>query len=80
MARHIFISHAWNKDSNYQNLTALFEKKRYFTWEDHSVPKNNKIHSNNEKLIENEIFNRIKKSDCFVIIASMDVAYSDWIQ
>jgi len=76
MAKHIFISHAWNKDSNYQNLTDLFDKKKYFTWEDHSVPKGNKIHTE----VENEILGRIHISDCFVVIASMDAVYSDWIK
>ena len=80
MAKHIFISHSWDKNSAYKNLTALLDGRKYFTWEDHSVPRTNRIHTTKSSIIEIEIANRIRNSDCVLIIASMEVAYSDWLQ
>lgn len=77
----IFISHSWNYDNQRQGLTNLLNQRKYFDWEDYSVPPHDPIHTNGtDKQLRDEIAKRIFKSDIVIVLAGVYASYSKWIQ
>ena len=78
--KHIFISHDWAKNNLYEDLCNLLDNRNYFSWKDYSVPKGDPIDSNDDRIILESLIEQIKHASCVIVIASMDVAYSYWIE
>jgi hypothetical protein len=76
----IFISHSWAYSDAYEKLIKLLEKKPYFSFKDHSVPKNDPIHNapNSTKLYE-AIVRQMRSCHIVIIMAGVYSTYSTWI-
>jgi len=76
----IFISHAWKYDDDYRRLENLLNSAPNFKYSNHSVPKADPLHVNNDRELENDLRNQISGTHIVLIIAGIYVNYSKWIQ
>ncbi len=76
----LFISHSWSYNENYQRVVELIQSQN-LDFYDHSVPKNNPIHTDgtDEELYQ-AIEAKIKGTSCILILAGVYSTYSKWIQ
>jgi hypothetical protein len=83
---HVFISHSWSYSQHYDTLEKWTSKihsrgQASLDLRNFSVPKNNPIdNANNDKELQEAIYNKIKLCHVIVIPTSMYTAYSKWIQ
>jgi hypothetical protein len=75
----LFISHSWMYGDAYENLIKLLNEQR-LDYYNHSVPKNDPIHTQGsiQKLRE-AIDRQIKGTSCVLILAGVYSTYSKWI-
>ncbi len=82
----VFISHSWAYNGHHEKLSEwIFDTPWNFhgvplRFVDHSVPKDDPIHSQNAVHLKNAIFARIQFSDVIVIPTGMYANWSHWIQ
>jgi hypothetical protein len=74
----VFISHAWDYDSDYYRIERFLNEAPAFIWTNLSVPKHDPI-LNTEQLTK-ELNNQMRPAEAFIILAGMYVAHSGWIQ
>jgi len=76
----LFISHSWAYSDNYERLTNLLRNRKYFTFKDYSVPKDDPIHTqgSNAKLYS-AIYEKMKPCSVVIILAGVYATYSKWI-
>jgi len=76
----LFISHSWSYSESYDGLISLLDKKTYFMYKNHSVPKNDPIHNApyDYQLYE-AIKNKINGVHVVLILAGVYSSYSKWI-
>lgn len=75
----LFISHSWTYSDAYDCLIKLLEGQN-FRFYDHSVPKNDPIHTKgSEKELRAAIDAQIKGTSCVLILAGVYATYSKWI-
>jgi hypothetical protein len=75
----LFISHSWAYEDAYHKLIKLIEDQK-LDFYDHSVPKNDPIHTNGtDKELRNAIESKIKGTSCVIILAGVYSTYSKWI-
>ena len=82
MARtvHLFISHSWSYSDNYGGLVDLLENRGYFSFINHSVPKDDPIHNaRNESLLYEAIKGKVRLAQVVIILAGVYASYSKWI-
>lgn len=76
----LFISHSWAYSDAYQGLVNLLHQRPYFDFHNHSVPKNDPIHTNG---IDGELYLAIKNKVVYchtvIILAGLYSSYSKWI-
>lgn len=76
----LFISHSWAYGDAYDKMIKFFEDQN-LDYYDHSVPKDDPIHTNGtNKQLEEAIDAKIKGTSCIVILAGVYASYSKWIQ
>ena len=76
----IFISHSWEYSDAYDKLCEMLEKKGYFSFNNHSVPKDDPIHTNGtDKQLKLAITNKISGCHVILIMAGKYSTYSKWI-
>ena len=76
----IFISHSWKYEDAYKSIITFLDKQKSFTYYDHSVPKNDPIHTNgSDKQLKKAIDAKIKGTSCILIITGVYANYSKWI-
>lgn len=75
----LFISHSWAYSDAYDRLIELLkEQKLHFC--DHSVPKNDPIHTKgSDRELKEAIDAQIKGTSCVLILAGVYASYSKWI-
>lgn len=79
MAYRLFISHSWTYGDAYDRVCELIEQGG-ITFYDHSVPKNDPIHTNGtDKQLREAIDAKIKSTSCVIILAGVYATYSKWI-
>ena len=76
----LFISHSWAYSDAYEKLVGLLDAKPYFSYKNHSVPKNDPVHNApyDYQLYE-AIKNRIQGTHVVLILAGVYSSYSKWI-
>lgn len=76
----LFISHSWAYSDSYKRLTNLLRDRKYFTFKDYSVPKDDPIHTqgSNAKLYS-AIYEKMKPCSVVIILAGVYATYSKWI-
>ncbi len=76
----LFISHSWSYDKNYQRVVELIQEQG-ISFYDHSVPKNDPIHTNGtDKQLHDAIEAKMKGTSCILILAGVYASYSKWIK
>ena len=76
----LFISHSWTYGKTYEGLVDLLKARRYFSYRDFSVPRNDPIHTNGtDRQLYNAIKNKVQLSSVVLIVAGVYATYSKWI-
>ena len=76
---HIFISHSWDYDSQYQTIRGWLDRSSYFSCSDYSVPITRPVDAAGNRALKEKLGNRIAVSSCVLVLSGMYAAYSDWI-
>jgi hypothetical protein len=76
----LFISHSWTYSDAYEKLVGLLDAKPYFSYKNHSVPKDDPVHNApyDYQLYE-AIKNKIQGVHVVIILAGVYSSYSKWI-
>lgn len=75
----LFISHSWAYGNAYDKIIKLL-KDQNFSFYDHSVPKDDPVHTNGtDKELKTAIENKVKGTHCVLILAGVYANYSKWI-
>ena len=75
----IFISHSWAYSSDYDKIES-FLRLEGIVFYNHSVPKNDPIHTNGtDKQLSDAIEAKVKGCSCIIILAGVYATYSKWI-
>lgn len=72
--KRIFISHPYSLTPHYENLNEMLQKKRYFQFYNHSVPKDQKL-PGNRRQVHQKIENRIKNTSAVIVVASKHASH-----
>ncbi len=76
----LFISHSWSYDENYKRVVELI-KEQGLSFYDHSVPKDDPIHTNGtDQELHDAIEAKMKGTSCILILAGVYASYSKWIK
>lgn len=76
----LFISHSWAYGDAYDRLTEMLDNASYFSYRNHSVPKNDPIHNApNQAALRQAIQNRMSGCHAILILAGVYSTYSKWI-
>ena len=77
----VFISHSWQYTDVYDKLCKMLDNKTSFTYNNHSVPKSNPIHTNGtDKELKIAITNKMSGCHVVLIMAGKYSTYSKWIK
>lgn len=75
----IFISHSWSYSEQYDKVES-FLKQEGVEFYNHSVPKDDPIHTNGtDKQLSEAIDAKVKGCSCVIILAGVYASYSKWI-
>ncbi|MCL2510591.1 MAG: TIR domain-containing protein [Bacteroidales bacterium] len=75
----LFISHSWNYSDKYERLIEMLDEQG-LNYYNHSVPKNDPIHTNGTQRQLREAINaQIRGTSCVLILAGVYSTYSKWI-
>ncbi len=79
MAYRIFISHSWAYGDAYDKIVNFLDNNG-IDYYDHSVPKNDPVHTNGtDKQLREKIDAKIKGCSGVIILAGVYASYSKWI-
>ena len=77
--KRIFISHSWSYGDQYNQLVTFLNQELGFFY-NHSVPKDDPIHTNGtDKELAEKIEAKVKGCSCVIILAGVYATYSKWI-
>lgn len=75
----IFISHSWNYSNQYASIIDFLDRQGV-AYYNHSVPKDDPIHTNgSDQQLKEAIEAKIKGCSCVIIMAGVYSSYSKWI-
>ncbi|MBQ3750229.1 MAG: TIR domain-containing protein [Bacteroidales bacterium] len=75
----IFISHSWSYSEQYDKIEEFLKQER-IPYYNHSVPKDDPIHTNGtDAQLEAAIDAKVKGCSCVIILAGVYATYSKWI-
>lgn len=75
----IFISHSWAYSEQYDKIESFLNQENVLFY-NHSVPKDDPIHTNGtDKQLREKIDAKIKGCSCVIILAGVYASYSKWI-
>ena len=76
----VFISHAWDYNTDYYRLERMLKKAKHFKWRNCSVPEHDKLNTRSDAQLERALRNQIRPANVVAIIAGMYVNNRKWIQ
>ena len=76
---HLFISHSWTYETQYDNLVNLLNQASYFEYHNRSIPKNDPVHSSTDKELSEAIRNHMMSCGIVLVLAGVYANYSKWI-
>jgi hypothetical protein len=80
---HLFLSHAWKYNSDYNRLENLLKNASLFTWKNYSVPEHDPLIDPKTpggfRKLHSMIQQQIRPVNCFLLLGGMYAAYSNWI-
>ena len=75
----LFISHSWKYGDSYEKMIQFLDEQG-ISYYDHSVPKNDPVHTNGtDKQLREAIDAKIKGCSGVIILAGVYATYSKWI-
>jgi MTH538 TIR-like domain (DUF1863). len=74
----IFISHSWAYSSQYDKVEEFLYQEGV-NFYNHSVPKDDPVHSKSDKELRSAIDAKIRGCSCVIILAGVYASYSKWI-
>lgn len=75
----IFISHSWSYSERYDKVESFLQQEGIWYY-NHSVPKNDPIHTNGtDKELEEALDAKIRGCSCVIILAGVYSTHSKWI-
>ena len=78
---HLFISHSWTYSDKYKGIVTLLKEKSYFSFKNHSVPKDDPVHtSGRDKELIEAIYNKMQGCHVVIVLAGVYATYSKWIK
>ncbi len=76
----IFISHSWTYSNIYYKLIEFLDNAKYFSYNNHSIPIHDPIHTNGtDKQLYEAIYNRILGCHIVLIPTGVYSTHSKWI-
>ena len=75
----IFISHAWDYNTQYNTIEKWLDDESYFSWTNYSIPIEKALDDMAKKDLKQKITNKINLVDCVIILAGMYTTHSEWI-
>lgn len=76
---HLFISHSWTYDDEYNNLVNLLDQANRFCYHDYSIPKDDPVHVDTDKELSKAIHNKMQPCGIVIVLAGVYASYSKWI-
>ena len=80
MAYHLFISHSWSHSDAYERLIQLLRADPWFPFVDHSIPKDDPVHTSSPVVLSMAIQHEILSCHVVLVLAGVYATYSSWIQ
>ena len=77
--RHIFVSHAWKYDSDYNTVINWLNSSN-LDFSNYSVPSHDPLDAYNTKKLENALTKQISPSNIVIAISGMYASHSNWIK
>ncbi|WP_283130695.1 TIR domain-containing protein [Enterovibrio norvegicus] len=76
----LFISHSWAYGDAYEKLVKMLDEAAYFSYKNHSVPKDDPIHNaNSAAQLREAIRNQMNGCHAIIVLAGVYSTYSKWI-
>jgi hypothetical protein len=76
----LFISHSWSYHDAYDRLVGLLDDRGYFPYRNHSVPKDDPVHTRgSDRALADAIQRKIAPCHVVIIMAGVYSTYSRWI-
>lgn len=76
----LFISHAWDYNNQYYNLTNLLKNYSYFNFRNYSVPEHDPIIFDTTTQLYKQLEEQIRQSSVVLLIAGKYIKYRKWIR
>lgn len=76
----LFISHAWDYNSDYYSLVQKLNEYPYFSYKNYSVPQHDALQTKTNKELEEALYRQIAPTSVVLIIAGMYYNHRRWIQ
>lgn len=76
----LFISHAWDYNSDYYNLEKLLKDDLWFYFKNYSVPQHDALQTKTNRELDEALHRQIAPTSVVLIIAGMYYGYRKWIQ
>ncbi len=76
---HLFISHSWTHNDQFNKLVNLLDQAKNFSYHNHSIPKNDPVHDSTDKQLSKVIHNKINPCGIVIVLAGVYAEYSKWI-
>jgi len=74
----LFISHAWDRNEEYERLVSMFDAAANFSWRNYSVPRADPLPGGPD--LESQLDRQVRPVNAVLILAGMYVNHRDWIQ
>jgi MTH538 TIR-like domain (DUF1863) len=75
----LFISHAWDYNSQYYRLIEMLDERPYFNYFNHSVPEHDPIDFKKVSELESQLRTQIATSQVVIVLGGMYGAYRNWM-
>ncbi len=77
----LFITHSWTYSDQYEKFCNLLDKKKYFSYNNYSIPKDDPVHtSGTDKELAAAIKAHMRGCHIVIIMAGKYSTYSKWIK
>lgn len=76
----LFISHAFKDSEDYKRLTELLDENRVINYSCSSVPTSYKYRAMSKTQLEDQLRTQIKAAHCVIVLDSVYLAASDWVE
>jgi hypothetical protein len=74
----LFISHAWDRNDEYERLVSMLNSANHFSWRNYSVPKADPLPGG--RTLGSQLDAQVRPVNAVLILAGMYVNHREWIQ